>query len=88
LKVRIEPVNSWAGGLWSVAALSGALAILGYGVTTLRAGVLPAWTGWVAVGVGGLMLGLYALVRDVPPFLLYVAPAVFGVAALVRAARG
>jgi hypothetical protein len=83
-----EPVSSWAGGLWAVAALSGALAIVGYGVTVLRAGVLPAWTGWTGIGVGVLMLGLYALLRDVPPFLLYIAPAVFGVTALVRAVRG
>ncbi len=81
-----EHVNAWVGGLWYVASLAGALTLVGYGVTVAAGTVLPAWTGWAAVGSGVLMLGLFAITRDVPPFLLYVAPTLFGVTALIRAA--
>lgn len=83
-----EQVNAWTGGLWYAAALTGAVAIIGYGVAVTAVtggGVLPPWTGWLAVGFGVLMLGLFLATGDVPPFLLYVAPTVFGVTALVRA---
>jgi hypothetical protein len=48
--------------------------------------VLPGWTGWLAIAVGAFMLGLFAVTRDVPPVLLYLAPTAFGVTALIRAA--
>jgi len=35
---------------------------------------------------GAVMVGLFAVTRDVPPVLLYLAPTAFGLAALVRAA--
>jgi hypothetical protein len=76
---------AWTGGLWAAAALAGALAMLGYGVTVRTSAILPAWTGWFAIGSGALMLGLFAVIRDVPPFLLYLAPTAFGVTALARA---
>ncbi len=81
-----EHVNAWTGGLWSAAALTGGVAMIGYGLSVVAGGALPGWTGWLAVGFGALMLGLFAITRDVPPFLLYVAPTVFGVTALIRAA--
>jgi hypothetical protein len=83
-----EDVNAWTGGLWSVAALAGALATVCYGLAIVGAGpvgALPAWTGWLALGIGALMLVLFLVTRDVPPFLLYLAPTAFGVAALIRA---
>jgi hypothetical protein len=80
-----EPLNAWAGGMWSAAALTGGLSMIGYGFAVPRAGMLPGWTGWLAVGLGVVMLGLFLVTRDVPPFLLYVAPTVFGVVALVGA---
>jgi hypothetical protein len=81
-----EPVSAWTGAMWSAAALAGGLSMLGYGVAVARTSMLPSWTGWLAVGIGVVMLGMFIITRDVPPFLLYVAPAVFGVAALIRAA--
>jgi hypothetical protein len=30
-----EPVNAWTGAMWSAAALTGALAMIGYGVATI-----------------------------------------------------
>jgi hypothetical protein len=81
-----EPVNAWTGAMWSAAALTGALAMIGYGLATTAGQVLPGWTGWLAVGFGVLIVGLFAITGDVPPFLLYVAPTVFGVTALIRTA--
>jgi hypothetical protein len=81
-----EPVNSWSGALWSAAALTGAAATIGYGFAMIDGGVLPGWTGWLALGVGAVMLGLFVFTRDVPPFLLYLAPTAFGVMALIRVA--
>jgi len=80
-----EHVSSWVGALWSAAALAGALAIIGYGLAVVGQPLLPGWTGWLAVGSGALMLGLFAATRDVPPVLLYIAPTAFGVSALIRA---
>src|SRR6266480_3845166 len=56
------------------------------GLATTGGAVLPAWTGWTAIGLGVVMLGLFLITRDVPPFLLYLAPTIFGVTALIRAA--
>jgi len=81
-----EHVNAWTGGLWYAAALTGGLATIGYGLATTGGAVLPAWTGWTAIGLGVVMLGLFLITRDVPPFLLYLAPTIFGVTALIRAA--
>jgi hypothetical protein len=81
-----EPLNGWAGGLWNAAALIGAVALVGYGLAVVGGSVLPGWTGWVALGFGVVMLGFFALTRDVPPILLYLAPTTFGVTALIRAA--
>ena len=64
----------------------GAAGMIGYGVEVHGGKVLPDWTGWLAVSVGVLMLGLFVVTRDVPPVLLYVAPTAFGVTALIRAA--
>jgi hypothetical protein len=83
-----EQVNAWAGGLWYAAALTGAVALVGYGVAVTGGGVLPAWTGWLAVGFGVLMLGLFLITGDAPPILLYLAPTVFGVTALIHALTG
>jgi hypothetical protein len=80
-----ELVNAWAGALWAAAALAGAAAMIGYGLAVVGGSVLPGWTGWLAMSFGVLMLGLFVATRDVPPILLYLAPTVFGVAALVRA---
>ena|SRR5436190_21673783 len=79
-----EDVNAWTGGLWSIAAVAGALAMLCYGFAVTGSRLLPGWTGWVAVGIGVLMLGLFLVTRDVPPLLLYLAPTAFGVTALLR----
>ncbi len=79
-----EPVNSWTAALWSAAALTGVAATIGYGLAVIGSGVLPGWTGWLVVGVGAVMLGLFVFTRDVPPFLLYVAPMALGVMALIR----
>jgi hypothetical protein len=81
-----EPVNNWVGALWYAAALSGAAATIGYGLAVVGGGVLPGWTGWLAIAVGVFMLGLFAVTRDVPPVLLYLAPTAFGITALIRAA--
>jgi hypothetical protein len=81
-----QPVNAWVGALWYAAALLGAAATIGYGLTIRGGDVLPGWTGWLAVSVGVLMFGLFAVTRDVPPVLLYLAPTTFGVTALIRAA--
>jgi hypothetical protein len=81
-----EPINNWVGALWYAAALSGAAATIGYGLVVAGGGVLPGWTGWLAIGVGVFMLGLFAVTRDVPPVLLYLAPTAFGITALIRAA--
>jgi hypothetical protein len=81
-----EPVNAWVGALWYAAALLGAAATIGYGLTVRGADVLPGWTGWLAIAVGVFMFGLFAVTRDVPPVLLYLAPTAFGVTALIRAA--
>ena len=80
------PLSGWAGGLWNAAALVGAVGLIGYGIAVVGGNVLPGWTGWVAVGFGVVMLGLFAVTRDVPPILLYLAPTMFGVTALIRAA--
>lgn len=80
-----EQINAWTGGLWAAAALTGGLAMAGYGVTVAAGDVLPGWTGWLAVGISVFMLGLFAVTRDVPPLLLYLAPTAFGVTALIRA---
>jgi hypothetical protein len=81
-----EQVNAWTGGLWYAAALTGGSAMIGYGLAAAAGQVLPGWTGWLAVGLGVLMLGLFLATGDVPPFLLYLAPTAFGVTALIRAA--
>jgi hypothetical protein len=81
-----EPLNAWTGALWYAAALTGGSAMIGYGLAAASGSVLPGWTGWLAVGLGVLILGLFVITRDVPPFLLYLAPTAFGVAALIRAA--
>ena len=80
-----EPVSAWTAALWSTAALTGALGTIGYGLALTGAGTLPGWTGWSAVVIGAVMLVLFLLTRDVPPFLLYVAPTIVGVTALCRA---
>jgi hypothetical protein len=81
-----QPVNAWVGALWYAAALLGAAAMVGYGLAVRGGDLLPNWTGWLAVSVGAFMLGLFAVTRDVPPVLLYIAPITFGVTALIRAA--
>jgi hypothetical protein len=81
-----EPLNAWAGALWYAAALTGASAMIGYGLAAAYGSVLPGWTGWLAVALGVVILGLFVITRDVPPVLLYLAPTAFGVAALIRAA--
>jgi hypothetical protein len=81
-----QPVNAWVGTLWYAAALLGAAATIGYGLAVRGGDVLPAWTGWLAISVGVFMFGLFAVTRDVPPVLLYLAPTAFGVTTLIRAA--
>jgi len=80
-----EPINNWVGAMWYAAALSGAAATIGYGLVVVGGSVLPGWTGWLAIGIGVFMLGLFAVTRDVPPVLLYLAPTAFGITALIRA---
>jgi hypothetical protein len=80
-----EHINAFTSGLWSAAALVGALALICYGLAVADGAALPGWTGWFAIGTGALMLVLFLVTRDVPPFLLYLAPTAFGITALVRA---
>lgn len=83
-----EPVNAWAGGLWCAAAVTGTSATVAFGLATIGANVLPSWTGWLAIALGLVILGLFAATRDVPPILLYLAPTTYGVTALIHAVGG
>lgn len=50
--------------------------------------LLAGWTGWLGVGLGGLLVGEFILTGDIVPALLYLAPLSFGVAALIRPISG
>ncbi|WP_022883551.1 hypothetical protein [Glaciibacter superstes] len=78
------PIAEWAATLWLIAAAFLGLAVLGIGIATLLWGLLPAWTGWVAIALGVLSLGLLAVTRDSPPIILYLAPVAWGIGALTR----
>lgn len=82
-----ELLSTWAGGLWLIGALAGALALVGYGFAVTGGGPLPAWSGWLTVAFGLLMITLWLVIRDVPPIVWYVAPLALGVTALINAAR-
>lgn len=79
-----SPIAEWAAALWLIAAAFLGLAVLGIGIATLLWGLLPAWTGWVAIVLGVLSLGLLAVTRDTPPIILYLAPVAWGIGLLTR----
>lgn len=50
--------------------------------------LLAGWTGWLRVGLVGLLVGEFILTGDIVPALLYLAPLSFGVAAFIRPISG
>ncbi len=46
---------------WCTAALDRQAAMIGYGLAVACGGLLPGLTGWLAVGLGVVMLGLFVV---------------------------
>lgn len=79
-----EPLSNWVSGLWHAGALLCAVALVGFGVSIIRTGLMFDWVGWTSVGVGALIVGLFILTDGVPPILLYVPTAIFGGVTLIN----
>jgi hypothetical protein len=71
------------GGLFTtfiVVAFAGLAAI---GIATTAGGPIPAPLGWGTAALSGVLVGGLVLFGDMPPFTVYIAPLVFGIALLV-----
>ena len=71
-----------AEGVWIVA---GNLAYAVLGVAILKTGLLPAWSGWVALGLGLVIPLVVGLTRAGFPQLGGVVPFIIGIAAIIEA---
>lgn len=49
-----------------------------FGMAILATPALPSWLGWGLVGVTALTFALYAITRDLPPFVFYLLMLVVG----------
>jgi hypothetical protein len=78
-----EPLGQWVGGLWLVAAAFLGVGFFGLGLAIVFGTGLPAWSGWAAIVLALISLGLLAFTRDTPPIILYLIPMPWAVAALL-----
>jgi uncharacterized membrane protein YGL010W len=78
-----EPLRDWIGSSFRVAYVLHLAAIVGFGWGILRTGLLAPWVGWAAIGWGILWLAGY-LVGVGAPAILFIMPAVIGIALLRR----
>lgn len=78
-----EPLIDWIGNSFRVAYILHLAATVGFGWAILRARLLANWVGWVAIGWGILWLAGY-LVGVGAPAILFIMPAVIGIALLRR----
>jgi hypothetical protein len=77
------PLTMWIGALFVIFTILTFTGLAIYGGAVLATGLLPSWSGWLAIvyGLGGL--GLLAAIRDAPPFLQYLMPILLGVLLLL-----
>lgn len=57
----------------------GGLALLGVG---LLASEFPTWLGWLTLVADAIFLSLYAMLKDIPPFMFHILLSVVGVAVM------
>jgi hypothetical protein len=77
-----EPLRIWIGSAFRIAYVLHLLGTVGFGWSLLRSGILAPWAGWITVGWGILWLAVY-LVGAGLPGILFITPAVIGVALLI-----
>jgi hypothetical protein len=76
------PTERLMGGLFGAFILLAGLGLVALGVGFIAAPVLPT-LGWVCVAFGVIITGGYLVFGDVPPFMVYLATGLLGLALLV-----
>ena len=76
-------VCAWVSGLFVVWTVLGNAAAAGFGVAVVRSGHPASWCGWVAIGLGALVLAQLLATGDALPALYHVGPALIGVVLLL-----
>jgi hypothetical protein len=77
-----EPLQTWVGSSFRIAYVMHLMALAGFGWGILRARLVAPWVGWVAIGWSIIWIVGY-LVGAGAPGILFIMPAVIGVALLV-----
>ncbi len=76
-----EPLEAWVGSAFRIAYFTHLLAMVGFGWSILRAGLLPRWVGQITIGWSTLWL-VGGLAGVGAPGLLFIMPATIGFALL------
>jgi hypothetical protein len=79
-----EPLAQWGFVLFLVYAVIGFLALAAYGVSLLRVGLLPAWTGWATLIFSIALLIQLLIMGDTLPAFHYLPPLLIGILLMFR----
>ncbi len=78
-----EPLRRWLNGEAQLVNMSfGLVAMVLFSLSALRTGVIPEWSGWVALGWSLLSFPLYYLVLGAP-LIIIVTPLLLGIGLLI-----
>ena len=81
--VATDEGAAWAGGLFVAWSVIANVAVVGFGAALVRSDLSGAWSGWLAMALGALMLVQLLLTGDALPALYHLGPAVMGIALLL-----
>jgi hypothetical protein len=88
-----EPLQAWAGALFSIYMVLGYLAVAAYGGALLVTGLLPTWLGWTSLVFGtagalSMMVGRWPRIAGMPlfepPFMIGLMPLLIGILLLLH----
>lgn len=75
---------AWAGGLFVAWSVIANVAVVGFGTALVRSDLSGAWSGWLAMALGALLLVQLLLTGDALPAVYHLGPAVMGIALLLN----
>lgn len=80
-------VDRWAMGLFGTFTYLAGGSLVALGVAVLRGGTVRTVAGWFAIVIGVVIVGGYAIVGDMPPFVAYLPTGLLGILLLPGRSR-